>query len=122
IDTESSDNLDDNAIHYDLCNPKWELVKATRSGWQIITHDENHILFKRFPIMNAQIYPRRDYPSDIFEQFMKLTNIYNDEDNKLLASVYLISLFLLANLPKPLMLPHGTHGSAKSTFQEFIKR
>ena len=71
--------------------------------------------------MNAQVYPKRGYPADIFDQFMKLTNVYNDEDNKLLASVYLISLFLLESLPKPMMLPHGTHGSAKSTFQEFIK-
>ena len=53
---------------------------------------------------------------------MKLTNLYNDEDNKLLAKVYIVSLFLLANLPKPIMIPHGTHGSGKSTFQEFVKR
>ena len=51
---------------------------------------------------------------------MKLTNVYDDEDNKLL--LYLVSLFLLANLPKPIMIPHGTHGSGKSTFQEFIKQ
>lgn len=52
---------------------------------------------------------------------MKLTNVYDDYDNKLIAKVYLISLFLLADVPKPIMMPHGTHGSGKSTFQEFIK-
>jgi hypothetical protein len=70
--------------------------------------------------MNPQVYPRNDYPSDIMDQFIRLTNVY-DEDNKLLAEVYLVSLFLLADLPKPMMIPHGIHGSGKSTFQEFIK-
>jgi hypothetical protein len=113
--------LDSGEVYYDLCNPKWEIVKLTKHGWEIIRHNENHILFKRFPILNPQIYPRSDYQEDILGKFIKLTNVYNDEDNKLLASVYLISLFILESLPKPMMLPYGTHGSAKSTFQEFIK-
>ena len=47
--------------------------------------------------------------------------IYDDCDNRMIAKVYLISLFLLADLPKPIMMPHGTHGSGKSIFQEFNK-
>ena len=109
-----------NVIYYDLCNPKWEVVKITREGWSIETKCKE-ILFKRYPISNAQSYPLREYPPDILEQLMKLTNVYNDEDNKLLAKVYLISLFVLGNLPKPMLIPHGIHGSGKSTFQEFIK-
>ena len=120
VDTEATD-LDSNVIYYDLCNRNWEIIKLTRHGWEMIKHDQQNIMFKRFPINSAQVYPKRDYPHDILEQFMKLTNLYNDEDNKILASVYLISLFLLANLPKPMMLPHGPQGSAKSTFQEFTK-
>jgi hypothetical protein len=57
-------------------------------------------------------------PPDIMDQFIRLVNLFDDEDNKLLAKVYLISLFLLANLPKPMMIPHGIHGSGKSTFQD----
>jgi hypothetical protein len=119
VDSECT-NLDDNAVYYDLYNPNREIIKVTRHSWTI---EKNHveILFKRFNIMNAQVYPIREYPEDILEQFLKLTNVYNDDDNKILATVYLISLFMLANLPKPMLLPHGTHGSAKSTFQEFIK-
>src|SRR5215510_11882376 len=33
----------------------------------------------------------------------------------------MVSLFLLANLPKPMLILHGIHGSGKSTFQEFVK-
>ena len=119
VDTDSK-NLDENTVFYDLCNKSWEVVKITRHGWTI-EQNYDQVLFKRFAIMNPQVYPLKDYPPDIMDQFIRLTNVYDDEDNKLLAEVYLISLFLLANLPKPMMIPHGIHGSGKSTFQEFIK-
>lgn len=119
VDTDNK-NLDENAIIYDLCNKNWEVVKITRQDWSI-EQNYDQVLFKRFPIMNPQVYPRKDYPPDIMDQFIRLTNVYDDEDSKLLAEVYLVSLFILANLPKPMMIPHGIHGSGKSTFQEFIK-
>ena len=119
VDTDSK-NLDENIVFYDLCNKNWETVKITRYRWSIEKNYEQ-VLFKRFSIMNPQVYPRNDYPADIMDQFIRLTNVHDDEDNKLLAEVYLVSIFLLANLPKPMMIPHGIHGSAKSTFQEFIK-
>ena len=109
-------------IYYDLCNPEWEMVKITRNGWDIVKHSAK-ILFKRHAIGNAQVYPKRDYPPDILEQFTKLTNLnQDDEDNKILAEVYLISLFLLANLPKPIMNPYGSKGSGKTTYQEMLKQ
>ena len=116
----TSRKFDENTVFYDLCNKSWEVVKITRHDWTI---DQNYdqVLFKRFAIMNPQVYPLKDYPPDIMDQFIRLTNVYDDEDNKLLAEVYLVSLFLLADLPKPMMIPHGIHGSGKSTFQEFIK-
>jgi hypothetical protein len=119
VDTHSK-NLDGNTVVYDLCNKNWEVVKITRHG-RTIEQNYDQVLFKRFAIMNPQVYPLKDYPPDITDQFIKLTNVYDDEDNRLLAEVYLVSLFLLANLPKPMMIPHGIHGSGKSTFQEFIK-
>lgn len=119
VDTETKD-LDKNTVFYDLCNRNWEIVKMTRYGWNI-QQNYDQVLFKRFPIMSEQVYPRKDYAPDIMDQFITLTNVHNDEDNKLLVEVYLVSLFLLADLPKPMMNPHGIHGSGKSTFQEFIK-
>jgi hypothetical protein len=120
VDTDTK-NLDENFLIYDLCNKNWEVVKITRHDWSI-EQNYDQVLFKRFPIMNPQVYPRKDYPPDIMDQFIRLTNVYDDEDSKLLAEVYLGSLFILANVPKPMMIPHGIHGSGKSTFQEFIKK
>jgi hypothetical protein len=119
VDTET-EFLDENTVFYDLCNKNWEIVKITRDGWNVVQNNDQ-VLFKRFPIMNPQVYPMKEYPSDIMDQFIRLTNVYDDEDNKVLAEVFLVSVFLLANLPKPMMIPHGIHGSGKSTFQEFIK-
>jgi hypothetical protein len=121
IDTNPLADKDANAVYYDLCNRNWEIIKITRHGWSI---EKNYpqVLFKRFPIMNEQVMPSREYPPDILERLMKLTNVYDDSDNKLLAKVYIIILLLLASLPKPVMVPHGTQGSGKSTFQEFVKR
>ncbi|HXX98611.1 MAG TPA: hypothetical protein VEL11_16030, partial [Candidatus Bathyarchaeia archaeon] len=119
VDTETK-NLDENTVFYDLCNKNSEIVKITRHGWNI-EQNYDQVLFKRFPIMNAQVHPMKEYPPDIMNQFIRLTNVYDDEDNKLLAEVYVVSLLLLGNLPKPMMIPHGIHGSGKSTFQEFIK-
>lgn len=44
----------------------------------------------------------------------------HDKENRLLAEVYTVSL-LVPNIPKPILIPYGEQGSAKSTFQEFIK-
>jgi hypothetical protein len=66
--------------------------------------------------------PSREYPSDIFKQLLNLTNLPpEDKENRILAKVYIISLFLPPDIAKPILLPHGEQGSAKSTFQEFIK-
>jgi hypothetical protein len=121
LDTQTK--CDENVVFYDLCNKNCEIVKITRNGWDMEPIEQNYkqVLFKRFAINNPQVYPKRDYPSNIMDQFIKLTNVHGDENNRLLTEVYIISLFLLANLPKPILIPHGLHGSGKSTFHEFIR-
>jgi hypothetical protein len=114
----SSNNADSNTIYYDLTNPNWQVVKLTvEDGWAI---DKNSpIIFRRYSNQQPQVYPVRDYPSDIFERFMNLINI-KDEENKLLLKCYIIALFI-PEIPKPILMLHGEQGSAKSTLQELIK-
>ena len=122
IDPTEVNQQGQDEIYYDLCNPDWEMVRITCDGWDIVKHSPK-ILFKRHAISNAQVYPKSDYPPDILEQFTKLTNLnQDDEDNKILSEVYLISLFLLANLPKPIMNPYGSKGAGKTTYQEMLKQ
>lgn len=103
-------------IYYDLTNSKWEVVKITADGWSI---EKSSIIFRRYSNQRMQPYPSVQYPSDIFDQFLKLLNV-KDEDNKLLLKCYVISLFI-PEIPKPILMLHGEQGSAKSTLQELIK-
>jgi DNA-binding transcriptional MerR regulator len=103
-------------IYYDLTNSKWEVVKITADGWSI---EKSPIMFRRYSNQRTQPYPSVQYPSDIFDKFLKLLNV-KDEDNKLLLKCYIISLFI-PETPKPILMLHGEQGSAKSTLQEMIK-
>jgi hypothetical protein len=103
-------------IYYDLTNSKWEVVKITADGWSV---EKSPILFRRYINQRTQPYPSVQYPSDIFDKFLKLLNV-KDEDNKLILKCYIISLFI-PEIPKPILMLHGEQGSAKSTLQEMIK-
>lgn len=103
---------------YDLTNKKWEFVKITSEGWEII---KNEVLFKRYNNQQHQVDPVKEYDPDIFDEFMKLVNINaNDEDSKLLLKCYIITLFI-PDIQKPVLMLHGSQGSAKSSLQEMIK-
>jgi hypothetical protein len=102
---------------YDLTNSKWSVIKITPSGWSIIDNAVP-ILFKRYA-QQPQVNPSLHYSNDIFDQFMELVNV-QDEDTRLLLKCYIISLFI-PDIAKPILMIHGEQGSAKSTLQELIK-
>jgi hypothetical protein len=76
-------------------------------------------VFRRYSNQQIQPYPSLQFPPYIFDQFLKLLNV-KDEDNKLLLKCYIICLFI-PEIPKPILMLHGEQGSAKSTLQELIK-
>ena len=67
----------------------------------------------------SQVDPNRNYPADIFSQFLGLTNLKN-EDDRLLLKVYTASMFI-PDIPHVMLVLHGEKGSAKSTLQTLIK-
>jgi hypothetical protein len=103
-------------IYYDLTNKDWQTVKIIENSWCI---EYAHTIFRRYNNQQSQVYPSRGYPQDIFDKFMQLINVKN-EDSKLLLKCYIISLFI-PDIPKPVLMLHGEQGSAKSTLQELIK-
>jgi hypothetical protein len=104
--------------YYDLTNKHWEFIKLTSGGWCPI---KNEILFKRYNNQQPQVYPVKDYEPDIFDRFMKLVNIKaNDEESKLLLKIYIVCL-MIPDIQKPVLMLHGSQGSAKSSLQEMIK-
>ena len=54
-------------------------------------------------------------------QFLGLTNLkHENEDDRLLLMVYIVSLFI-PDIPHVMLVLHGEKGSAKSTLQTLIK-
>ncbi|HJT47450.1 MAG TPA: DNA polymerase domain-containing protein [Nitrososphaeraceae archaeon] len=108
---------DSNSILYDLTNPEWQVVRIAVTGWDI---EYAPVVFTRYSNQIPQVYPSKEYPPEIFDLFIGLINIKNDEDNILLLKVYIIALFYPCNQHPALML-HGEKGTAKSTLMELIK-
>ena len=104
------------AIYYDLANKNWSVVKITEHGWQI---EKSPILFRRYSSTGTQVIPSKEYPEDIFDQFINLINIKGDQQ-KLLLKCYVISLFF-PDIPKPIQMLYGEQGAAKTSEQEAIK-
>jgi hypothetical protein len=107
----------DGNIYYDMTNDKWQCVKISNDGWEIV--DETHVpLFSRYN-QTAQSEPDRYYEEDIFDMFLQLTNLKEEED-RILLSVYIVTLFI-PDIPHIVLQIHGEKGSAKSTFQTLVK-
>jgi hypothetical protein len=104
------------SIQYDLTNKDWEMVEVTSRGWNV---KQAPIIFRRHNNELPQVYPSREYPEDIFDQFIELLNVKTEND-KLLLKCYIISLFI-PEIQKPILMLYGEQGSAKSTLQELIK-
>ena len=108
---------DGNSILYDLTNTDWQIVKVTDKDWSI---EYAPVIFRRYSNQLSQVYPVREYPPDIFDKFMDLTNVKDSEDSRSLFKCYIISLFY-AGIIHPALMLYGEKGTAKSTLQELIK-
>ena len=109
---------EDGSIYYDLTDAKYRSVKIdpTANKWDII--DDTPVLFTRYN-QSPQVLPSREYEDGVFDKFIGLTNIKEQQD-RLLLKVYIISLFI-PEIAHVMLLPHGEKGSAKSTLQVLIK-
>jgi hypothetical protein len=109
-------------IYYDLANKDCQAVKITAShskeenGWTI---EQTPIIFRRYSSQKPQVHPVREYPKDIFDQFMQLINI-SGEDKKLLLKCYIIAMFY-PDIIKPALMLHGEPKAAKTTFQQLLR-
>jgi hypothetical protein len=104
-------------IYYDLANKDWQVVKITPEGWSI---ENSPIIFRRYKSQQRQVYPSREYSPDVFDRFMDLMNV-KDQDDRLVEKGYIISLFY-PDIPKPISIVEAEHGSAKTTEHELQKK
>jgi Bifunctional DNA primase/polymerase, N-terminal len=108
----------DREIHYDLTDPQWRCIRITTMEWEIIKHT-NNVLFTRFN-QKAQVMPDRNYPLNIFDQYLDLMQI-RDASLRILIKVWTVSL-LIPDIPHPIDILHGEQGGSKTTFCRCQKR
>jgi len=104
-------------IFYDLTNERWQCVKISKKGWQIID-DTPLPRFMRFN-QTPQVQPTRNCEPDILNRFLRLVNLKRKED-KILLIVYIVTLFI-PEIQHVVLQLHGEKGSAKSMIEGFIK-
>ena len=107
-------------IYYDMADEKWRCIRITKEeGWKLVSKAPSP-LFVRYN-QTSQSEPDRNYEASIFDRFLDLTNIKSeDEQDKLLLKIYIVSLFI-PDVPHVMLVLHGEKGSAKSTLQTLIK-
>ena len=104
-------------IYFDLGNEKWQGIKISQYGWEIVNNTPGPV-FVRYN-QSPQADPERNYEQNIFDKFLQLTNLKEDQD-RILLKVYIVSLFI-PDIPHAMLILHGEKGSAKSTLQTLIK-
>ncbi|HOW60175.1 MAG: toprim domain-containing protein [Candidatus Moraniibacteriota bacterium] len=105
----------DDAIWYDLSNKKWQAVKITKDGWEIV--DNSPIMFRRYSHQKAHPLPVRGVAIELLLPFINI----RDNGQQLLLLVYIISCFI-PGFPHPVINIYGAQGSAKSTLFKLIKK
>ena len=108
-------------IYYDMCDAQGRIIEISKDDWRIISGIDKDIpiIFKRFN-QQAQVEPDRNYPPDIFDNLLNLTNVKNQKHRQLL-KVYIIST-LIPEIDHVILTTYGPKCSAKSFLLELIKK
>jgi len=104
----------DNCIYYDLANDKWQAVKITPCGWEVVNNPP--ILFRRYAHMLEQPLPDQNGSPHKLLDFVNIQS----EENKCLYLVSEITDFV-PDIPHVAKVPFGQQGSTKTTFSKVTR-
>ena len=104
----------DGALFYDLGDHERCAIRITPQGWDVTK--EVPILFRRYRNQAPQIVPICD--GDVRE-FLRFINV-KDQHTQLLILVWIIASYI-PDFPHPILIVHGSQGSAKSSFCRYLK-
>lgn len=108
-------DIEKDEIWYDLSNQEWESVCITKEGWELVHNPP--ILFRRYNHQCPQVKPKK---GGEVERLFDFVNI-KDENQKILLLTWLISCFI-PDFPHPILLVHGSQGSAKSFLSKICRK
>jgi len=109
----------DEEIYYDLCSPKWEAVKISKRGVEVVHLGTKTPIFYRSGKHAEQTKPDLHSNRDAISDLLKLLRI--PQKYKLIFPIHLISLFI-EKYSIPIFALIGEQGSLKSTTSSTIKR
>ena len=104
----------DGCIYVDLANERWQAVKISSDGWEIV--DNPPVKFKRTEGMLALPSPA---PGGNLNQLRAFVNV-GGEDHWVLLVAWLIAA-LRPTGPYPVLVLQGSQGSAKSTLSKILR-
>ena len=102
------------SIYIDLRNDSGEVVEITAEKYSVIVPD--YPLFYCYSHQKPLPKPTRDGKVEDILNFLPVT----EKDSQLLIMVWLCSI-ALADIPRPGIILYGSHGSAKTSFAEFLR-
>ncbi|MDP9480361.1 MAG: DNA primase, partial [Actinomycetota bacterium] len=102
------------AIYVDLANDRWEAVRITERGWEIVS--DPPVRFRRRKGMLSLPRPVRGGSVNALRRFV---NVGGDDDWMLLVA-WLVQAFR-AKGPYPVLIVQGEQGSAKTTTARMLK-
>lgn len=110
----------DNYVVYELNKDTKECVLVAEDGISIDTVSD--VLFKHSADFQNQVMPDWDVEmEDIFGLIHKHFNLKNEKQEKMLI-LYLVTSFLGANIPFPVLILNGEKGSSKSTTMRKLEK
>lgn len=105
----------DGAYWYDLSNERWQAVKITGSGWQVI--DNPPVLFRRLAHQKPQALPEHNGSINALRPFLEGIE---EPKHKDFVEVCLVS-YLLPDFSHVIFVPYGDQGSGKTTLSKNCK-
>jgi hypothetical protein len=92
-------------IWYDLGR---KAVRITNKKWSVVKKPP--IIFRRPPHQQAQVTPKHGGDT---KTLLKFVNVSNEPD-QILYLCWLLSTYIIPNLPRPILILHGMQGAGKS--------
>ncbi|RLF03850.1 MAG: hypothetical protein DRJ60_07955, partial [Thermoprotei archaeon] len=106
---------DENTIYYDLCTDDWRIIKITKDGWVIASHDTP--IFRRYTHQRPQVIPKRD---GNLKLLLKHVPLKDESDKKLFLPS--VAASMIPHTPHIIIVFSGVPGSRKTTVSKMIKR
>lgn len=109
---------DDRALWYDLTDEAWRVVRIVPGEWELV--EEPPPLFRRYAHQAAQVEPD-PIPAEALPDLMgPFLNLPEGSRERRLLYVWLPAA-LVAEVPRPVLVPHGPQGAGKSVLTRMLR-